>query len=588
MKIKLLKLLSFVLAFTLILSACGEAAAPNGSSSSSRSVSESATENESTSTSDKEESTLVITEVKELLSKVPQELLLGVAPENIIVTDKTGTAISDLTLSTLQGLAAKKSETQFLIKSGDGFESILKEIENSWGIKPQNEIDGAAVNLKSLAEFYFKEGTVTQYILFSNDDTSESLEVAASLSGIMNAVAVPENLKESFDSMGFTCCFDARDKDDNWLIKSEYFELINKDMALEQKAEFAPCLIDLAVKNGAYVGFSDSTNKKLHRYKYEFLNDNALVFGYNNTLGELDTVDTLSKLNACLIPSDWAHNLSVLSNFNLENITQDETVFDAEEYTAPENVHTVCLLMSDGDNMQWFLNDFDKEKGKWYGSDIRGEFPMGWGVPATSIDMCAPMLSSVYGEKTENDEFIMELSGLGYTFPSRWSVEALSEMTEDLADYMARSDLKYLEILDNNGFANEEKMAEFTKHEEIEGVFYIDYVDYTLNKGDMYFSNGKPVVSAKHTIWNNYRGNTEGNIEVVAEKINGYSTDVKSAEAYTFIIVHCWSGIDESGNLVPNGDTMKGLEKFASLLDGDVELVTPGEFMERIKNNLGE
>ena len=213
---------------------------------------------------------------------------------------------------------------------------------------------------------------------------------------------------------------------------------------------------------------------------------------------------------------------------------------------------------------------------------------MGWGVPASSIDMCAPMLSSVYGEKTENDEFIMELSGLGYTFPSRWSVEALSEMTEDLADYMARSDLKYLEILDNNGFANEEKMAEFTKHEEIEGVFYIDYVDYTLNKGDMYFSNGKPVVSAKHTIWNNYRGNTEGNIEVVAEKINGYSTDVKSAEAYTFIIVHCWSGIDESGNLVPNGDTMKGLEKFASLLDGDVELVTPGEFMERIKNNLGE
>ena len=121
MKIKLLKLLSFVLAFTLILSACGEAAAPNGSSSSSRSVSESATENESTSTSDKEESTLVITEVKELLNKVPQELLLGVAPENIIVTDKTGTAISDLTLSTLQGLAAKKSETQFLIKSGDGF-----------------------------------------------------------------------------------------------------------------------------------------------------------------------------------------------------------------------------------------------------------------------------------------------------------------------------------------------------------------------------------------------------------------------------------------------------------------------------------
>lgn len=572
------KLLSLTLACLLLFSGCSS----NEITSSENPDSASTMESISQIILETEEPTKV-TEILNLLETAPEGLAPVNKPEKIITVSRETDVSGDLALCTLQGIAAKSSKTQFIIKNGDGFDFYLNEIETKWNIETSAEINGTKANLKSLAEFYFNEGIVTQYILCESEKESPSWYVAATLSGVMNAVSVPESLEDIFKEIGYTCCFDARDKDDSWLIKSEYFALLNKDIALEQKAEYAPHLIDLAVKNGAYVGFSNSDNRKLHNYKYEFLNDNALVFGYNNKLGELSTVESFSKLNACLVPADWACNLSVLSNLSLENIKQGATM----DYEPKDEVHTVCLIMSDGDNMQWLLNNFTKEGGKWYGSDVRGQFPIGWGVPATSIDMCAPMLSYVYGEKTEKDEFIMELSGLGYTFPSRWNVEALTEMTEDLASYMQRSDLKYIEILDNNGFNNEEKLANFTEHDEIEGIFYIDYVDYTLDKGKINWSNGKPIVSAKHTIWNNYRGNVEGNIEVVAEKINGYSTDIKSEEAYTFIIVHCWSGVDENGKLIPDGDTMKGLEQFASLLDNDVELVTPGEFMERIKNNLG-
>ncbi|MBE6730433.1 MAG: hypothetical protein E7564_01945 [Ruminococcaceae bacterium] len=584
-----LKLLSLFLVFVLILSACGSN--PSVSEESSKpdeSVSQISSENENETNSDTVKEETIITDILNLLDEAPEGLCAVNTPEKIIITSREADVSGDLALSTLQGLASKHSKTQFIIKNGDGFDFMLSKINEKWNIETADNINGNTPDLKNLAKFYFDEEVVTQYILCKSEKESDSWYVAASLSGIMNAVAVPESLEGIFKDIGYTCCFDARELDDGWLKKCEYFSLINKDIALEQMAEYAPHLIDLAVKNGAYVGFSDSDNKKLHTYKYEFLNDNALVFGYNNKLGELGTVETLSKLNACLVPADWACNLSVLSNLNLEKLDQGDTVFDKEDYEAPENVHTVCLLMSDGDNMQWFLNDFTKAGGRWYGSDVRGQFPIGWGVPATSIDMCAPMLKYVYDEKTENDEFIMQLSGLGYTFPSRWNEEALAEMTEDLASYMERSDLEYIEILDNNGFGNDEKLANFTEHDEIEGIFYIDYVDYTLCSGDIKFSNGKPVVSAKHTIWNNFFGGNKGNIETVAEAVNGYSTDIKSEEAYTFIIVHCWSGVDENGNLVPNGDTMKGLEQFASLLDEDVELVTPGEFMERIEENLGE
>ena len=583
-KSKKLKFLSLFLSFILILSACGSPAANEEAGKPEESDSTSVSQ----LTSETEKDATVVTDILNLLSETPEGISLANTPEKIIITKRESEASGDLALSTLQGLASKYSKTQFMIKNGDGFDFMVSKINEKWNIETLDNINGNTPDLKNLAKFYFDEGITTQYILCKSEKESDSWYVAASLSGIMNAVAVPESLEDIFKDIGYTCCFDARELDDGWLKKCEYFSLINKDIALEQMAEYAPHLIDLAVKNGAYVGFSNSDNKQLHTYKYDFLNDNALVFGYNNKLGELNTVETLSRLSACLVPSDWACNLSVLSNLNLEKLDQGDTVFDKDDYEAPKNVHTVCLLMSDGDNMQWFLNDFTKEGGKWYGSDIRGNFPLGWGVPAVSIDMCAPMLQYVYDEKTENDEFIMELSGLGYTFPSRWKEEALAEMTEDLASYMERSDLEYVEILDNNGFNNDTKLSYFTDKDAIEGIFYIDYVDYTLNKGEIKFLNGKPVVAAKHTIWNNFFGHNEGNVEVVAEKINGYSTDIKSEEAYTFIIVHCWSGFDESGNLVANGDTMKGLEKFASLLDEDVELVTPGEFMERIEENLGE
>ena len=583
---KFIKLIAILLISALLLTACGETATQNNETiNESTPISESVSAIES-EIEEKNETT--VTEILNLLNEAPTDLSIGIAPTEIVIAESAKNDAANLSLSTLQGLAAKESGIQFVIRRGDGFDFVMNEIESMWKIKVTDKISGETASLENLLKYYFTEGVVTQYIICESEKESPSWYVAATLAGIMNAVAIPEEIEYIVKEIGYTCCFDARELDNDWLIKSEYFELVNKDVALEQMAQYAPCLIDLAVKNGAYVGFSNSDNKKLHTYKYDFLNDNALVFGYNNKLGELNTVETFSKLNACLIPSDWACNLSVLSNLNLETLKQGETIFDSEAYEAKENVHTVCLLMSDGDNMQWLLNDYAKENGKWFGSNERGSFPLGWGVPATSIDMCAPMLSYLYNAKTECDEFIMQLSGLGYTFPSRWDNEALTEMTSDLAEYMARSDLKYIEILDNNGFNNEHKLLNFTEHDEIEGIFYIDYVDYTLNKGKINWSNNKPIVSAKHTIWNNYRGNPEGNIEVVADAINNYSTDIKSAEAYTFIIVHCWSGVDENGNLVPNGDTMKGLSQFISLLDEDVELVTPSEFMERIKNNLGE
>ena len=60
--------------------------------------------------------------------------------------------------------------------------------------------------------------------------------------------------------------------------------------------------------------------------------------------------------------------------------------------------------------------------------------------------------------------------------------------------------MKYAEILDDEAFSAEH-FEPFTKQEGIDGIFYIDYWNYAGMKGDILWSNEKPVVSAKYRLW---------------------------------------------------------------------------------------
>ena len=82
--------------------------------------------------------------------------------------------------------------------------------------------------------------------------------------------------------------------------------------------KLAPRMLDYAVMSGAYVWYDAAANRAEHTNAFRFLQDNALIFGWTNDLGEHDTVASASWLNACLIPADWACNLSVLSGFRIE------------------------------------------------------------------------------------------------------------------------------------------------------------------------------------------------------------------------------------------------------------------------------
>ncbi len=476
-----------------------------------------------------------------------------------------------LMLGTLQGLLANCSETQIVFQAGciDYYRDYVKK---NYGVKFVSGGD-AWSTLESL------KSKIDGYIL-CDDGTGESVDVAISLAGVLKGIAVQKCDESKVKKMGLTCLLDVCGKDDAWLRGSEYFDRLNKKIAVEQPTDMAPKLVDYAVMSGAYFSFYNGHEEEEHARKYDFLEDDAIVFGYNNTLGEIQTVRSFGSINVSMIPSDHAYNLSVLSSFCKETAVQKTYASTGQN---AEKVHTVTFILSDGDNMQWLTNDFITSN-RWYNSPLRGQFEMGWGLPATAIDLTAPIVDYLYDTMTPSDEFIMELSGLGYTFPSRWNDLALTEMAGTLADYMKRSGMKYAEILDDHGF-DKNILSAFTYQDGIDGLFYIDYGNYAEYKGEILWADGKPIVSARYRLWN---GLGDGTIENVAAGINAGSRDPSSVDAYSFVIVHAWSGADDNGTQISGGSSLRAIQEVIDRLDADVDIVTPSEFMDRIVRNLGK
>ncbi len=491
----------------------------------------------------------------------------AVAAEKIILLPYPDAA-SALTVGSLQGVLANASKTQLLIKDG-AWQKYLPYIDADIS---EARPDGGSWDVPSLLGKF--SSVLNGYVLCDDAGAAAAVTVA----GVLQAVIIPEQLEAAAVGAGLEKLEDVRGWDDSKLRGSVYWRRVNDKTAVEQPVSLAPKLVDLAVMAGAYFGFSDSDDAKAHKKLFSFLKDNSVVFGWNNTLGEYNTVRTLSELNVCLIPADHGCNYSTLSGLGGEALVQNVRGSAVEASQA----HTVCLVMSDGDNLQWITSMFDD--GAHYGSQVRGSFAMGWGLPASIGSVAAPMAEYLYDAQTENDEFITQISGLGYTFPSKWNNSAaLNVMADGLAEQMALNGSRVACVLDDGGF-DSKALDVIVSRDGIDALFYFDYSDYAGMKGAVRTVSGKPVIAARHKLWSGISGCSP---EEIAACVNAAPTAPSDPDSYSLIVIHAWSGLDGNGSFVPYGDTMAAVEKLVSLFDSDVRLVTPSEFVSLISGTDG-
>ncbi len=456
-----------------------------------------------------------------------------------------------LLLQSMQGILAKTKPVIYRDR-GSGSSIWIADLEENYGVHVSYDLDG---NISSLLSMFHDR--FDGYILC--DLESNSTNVANSLCGPLNAIAITDNTLSLAEEFQLPMLIDAREKDEKWVIDN-YSYLLNRDIVTYQREDKALFLGDYSILSDA-LHFYDSIHSSTTELSLLRMNPNGVLFGWGDD--EYQTVSKSSTYSIGVHPADWGFNLSTLTNFSIP-LAQKASV----DPTVIPNQHTVCFLMSDGDNIQWMLNLF-AEDDRWFGSENRGMMDIGWTIPPSLSELAPTVMKKLYdmaeSTSTGADHFIAGPSGHTYHFPELYpDLEGSCALMDRL---MKKADLSIVNILGNS--YDFSYFYPYLKQESVEGLFYYDYSDYSKEKGRMDCFALKPVISGKYNLWGGFE-----TCESLAAKLNQESTDPYSEEGYSLVAVHAWS------------NSVDSLLFIKSMLNENVRVVAPDDFVQLISRNV--
>ncbi len=178
----------------------------------------------------------------------------------------------------------------------------------------------------------------------------------------------------------------------------------------------------------------------------------AVVRGYwwhgdNMGLGEYPGVRLGSRFGKITTVSDYVGNYSVTSGIPLASVRQKP------QPPAPKLNRSkvyLAITMSDGDNLiTW--NNFWRD---YFNDPLHGTFPIGYGMGPTLIDLSPPLVQWFYEHAAPTDEFLCDVSGVGYISPLDWGQSlkggpaAFRKFYDWTQEYMNRLDMKTVRIND--------------------------------------------------------------------------------------------------------------------------------------------
>ncbi len=503
---------------------------------------------------------LKVSLAQNIASRIPgSPYPVSATPSIIYVINDWGWSESKrFTTSTLMGLLAKGGNTMLYNESGIGYSIWMDDLVANYGVSVDksfyNDFTGLITNFQ-----YDFDG----YILCNLKDNSSN--VAVSLCGRYNAIAITPENEGLMTTLGKTKLLDVRDKDEAWALAiwDDYF---SRDIVCLQREDRCMFLSDYAVFANAFQFFDTDINSSLVTDAFSRMDDNRIVMGWGPD--EKYTVEKISENSLQLNAADWTENIPVLSNFEaeLKQKTHATTVNDED------NVHTVCFLVSDGDNFNWLLKEFYGHP-KAYGSPSRGQVSIGWSISPAMCESAPTVMKYLYDKATNTptvkDYFIGSTSGIGYMNPDMFpDLQASADLTNK---FMKKADLNILNIIGTRYDSSD--MLKYLEQDNIDAIFYYKYENYAGLNGDIYFVNDKPVIGARYRLWDGFDDAT-----TLAATLNRQSTDASTSAGYSLVAVHAWSFdqyvVDEINSCV-------------SQLNSNVIVLPPDEFVKRIKIKLG-
>ncbi len=472
-------------------------------------------------------------------------------PDTLFVVDDLKLSASQqFVVQSLQGILAQYKPRIYRI-SDEGSLMWLSELHSRYGVYMRDTFKS---NYAGLVRFF--QDSLDGYILCNM--TGPSANAALSLCSHFNAIAVPEELEKDLPFLKKILDVRSWTEED---VYAKFHDSLSKRILIYQKEANENYLGDYGVFANAF-RFYEPVGNTFTQSVFRDMKPNSALLGWGDDEREL--VRAASKNAIMVHAADLANNLSVLTNIDASYDQQESPVsYD----TSNSKVHTVCFLMTDGDNIQWMTHNFATSK-KWYNSDERGTIPLGWTVSPALSELAPPIMKYLYdnagNSTTGRDYFVAAPSGLGYLYPDGYP-EMLSN-TDLLNKYMKKADLSIVNVIGN---LRNPDLTAYAQCSNVDAVFYYMYSDYAGWKGKIIWINDKPIIGARYTMWGE-----KDSPQTVAQKINESVKNQYQPEGYSLIPVHVWS------------NSVEDVKKCISMLDGNVRVVAPDDFVKLIKRNL--
>ena len=456
----------------------------------------------------------------------------------------------------IQGIFAR-TDARYYMYGGGNYQIWLQDMVDNYGFTATD------VTLQDMVES-FKANYGNKFVLYDGTNNAESLNCACTVAGAKDYLPVDVSLKTWAEEQGLEQAEDVTKMTEAQCFR-KYKDLLNNDGIVQiNNANFNDQMRDYGIAcKFLFMWPKQMEDPDVMKYRaeaYEWAKDDSPIFGWVPNDEAID-VAIASNYGLFTIASDYCTNMSVFTckkAFGELTFTQKEKTTDIK---AEQGKHYVCIMMSDGDNVQTWYNSFATNP-KYLAAE-RGDFPMGWSIQPSLYNLGPNILNYVYSNSKPKDYYVCSVSGQGYVNPQNFP--ALDGFIGGLEAYLGYTDLSVVQILDAG--PSQTVMDAYSKVPSLKGGIYCYGMKYAEGAGSVYWSNDKPFVCIRETLWN-------ANVEKMAERINGYSTNPNDIRGYTAINLHPWS-MDYSD-----------VKRLVSLLDDHVEVITADDFIRLITENV--
>lgn len=482
----------------------------------------------------------------------------------LVISDDALSGPEQLLVGTLQGITSRIRPLVFRNSTGGAY-LWLAELQQTWGVSVES-VPSVAAMLKRTRPFF--EGG---YVL-CNASAGASVLAAVTASSLLGAVAVDVSLQPVADGAGLRQVFDARNQTSMSVIRALNGTVpgavLSSRVAVLQAPSKLCCLWDYALFATAGAWYDSSMTDPTSHLILDSMRPGWALLGWGGS--EKQTVTAASTRAGWVNAADWARNLAPMAGFRAAEPMKQPNALPPPLPPVPERKHTLAFLMTDGDNLQWLLNNFATGPA-WWASPQRGTVPMGWTLSAALPQVAAPVATMLYGQATVRsgprsacDVFVAGPSGAGYAYPDLMSDEALATFAAASRSAARAAGLGVVNVLGSKFSAS----AADAMAEGMDGVLWYEFDPYDGLHGSISFSShGVPVIGARFMLWQGY-----DTPESIAAKVEALSTDPTSPDAYSLVVVHAWSS-----NVTQAAQTAKLLEA------RNVNVVCPDELVSRVR-----